>query len=117
MRQFVSSFVAARMHGLGACFRPRRIELPRQAAGMPRTESDRLHVNLSASQTRKRLKGRGFGVRRVEATGDHQSVIVHTATGGHLRKLESLFADVLLLEERDEISHGGRDDDETAPDC
>ncbi len=60
------------------------------------TDTDKLHVNLSASQARKRLKGRGFGVRRVEATGDHQSVIVHTATGGHLRKLESLFSDVML---------------------
>jgi len=69
---------------------------------MTRAETDRLYVNLSASQARKRLKGRGFGVRRVEATGDHQSVVVHTATGGHLRKLESLFADVLPVDDRDE---------------
>jgi hypothetical protein len=80
-------------------------------------ETDKLYINLSASQARKRLKGRGFGVRRVEATGDHQSVIVHTATGGHLRKLQSLFGDVLLPEQKDELSHGGPDDGETAPDC
>lgn len=84
---------------------------------MTRPEIDRLYVSLSASQTRKRLKGRGFGVRRVEATGEHHSVIVHTATGGHLRKLKSLFADVLLPEREDELSHGGPDDGETAPDC
>lgn len=83
---------------------------------MPRAETDRLRVNLSASQARKRLKGRGFGVRRVEATGDHQSVIVHTATGGHLRKLESLFADVMPPADQDAIGHGGRNDGEAAPD-
>jgi hypothetical protein len=54
-----------------------------------------LNVNLSASQVRKRLKGYGFGVRKVEATDRNQAVIVHTATGQHLEDLESLFADVL----------------------
>lgn len=90
---------------------------------MTRAQTERLYVNLSASQARKRLKGHGFGVRRVEATGDHQSVIIHTATGGHLRKLESLFFDVLspppprepLDTESDR--YGGRDDGEAAPDC
>lgn len=61
---------------------------------MRRPPTDRLYVNLSASQTRKRLKGHGFGVRKVEAADRNQSVIVHTATGEHLTELESLFADV-----------------------
>jgi DNA transformation protein and related proteins len=55
-----------------------------------------LHVRLSASQARKRLAGRGFGVRRVETTGRNESVVVHTATGRHLRQLESLFRDVIV---------------------
>ena len=61
---------------------------------MSRTTTDKLFVNLSASQTRKRLKGRGLGVRRVESSGRNQSVIVHTATGDHRDHLQSLFADV-----------------------
>lgn len=64
-------------------------------AAMTKATTDKLFVNLSASQTRKRLKGHGFGVKKVEAAGRNQSVIVHTATEGHLRELESLFADVM----------------------
>jgi hypothetical protein len=55
----------------------------------------RLYVNLGASQTRRRLKGHGFGVRRVETAGAGRAMIVHTATREHLRALEALFADVL----------------------
>lgn len=61
---------------------------------MTKPATDKLYVNLSASQTRKRLKRHGFGVKKVEAAGRNQSVIAHTATGGHLRELELLFADV-----------------------
>jgi DNA transformation protein and related proteins len=57
--------------------------------------NDRLHVNLGASQTRRRLKGHGFGVRKVETAGKKRAVIIHTATGEHLRQLESLFYDVI----------------------
>ncbi len=57
--------------------------------------TDYLYVNLSASQTRKRLKGHGFGVRKVEDVNRNQAVIIHTATRDHLRQLESLFADVM----------------------
>lgn len=57
--------------------------------------SYRLLVNLGASQTRKRLKGHGYGVRRVETAGKGKAVIVHTATGGHRGELMSLFADVI----------------------
>jgi hypothetical protein len=62
---------------------------------MTRETTYPLYVNLSASQTRKRLKGYGFGVRKVEAADRNQAVIIHTATGDHLRRLQSLFADVL----------------------
>ena len=66
----------------------------------------RLHVNLSASQTRKRLKGHGFGVRKVEAADRNQSLITHTATGEHLRELKTLFSDVLAVDEDPPVSNG-----------
>ena len=59
------------------------------------TRSYKLYVSLGASQTRKRLKGHGYGVRRVETAGTGQAVIVHTATGAHLDRLRALFADVI----------------------
>ena len=62
---------------------------------MSKPAADHLYVNLSASQTRKRLKGYGFGVRKVEAVDRNQAVIIHTATRDHLRDLEALFADVM----------------------
>ncbi len=62
---------------------------------MTKTKTDQLYVNLSASQVRKRLKGHGFGVRKVESAGRKQAVIIHTATGQHLRELEALLADVM----------------------
>jgi hypothetical protein len=55
----------------------------------------RLYVELGASQARRRLKHFGHGVRKVEAVGRNQSVIIHTATGEHLRELEAFLADVL----------------------
>jgi hypothetical protein len=55
----------------------------------------RLYVGLNASQARRRLKGQGFGVRKVESAGSHRAVIIHTATGRHLRDLEALFRDVV----------------------
>ena len=62
---------------------------------MTARRSYRLLVNLGAQQTRKRLKGHGYGVRRVETAGKGQAIIVHTATGGHRDQLMSLFADVI----------------------
>lgn len=62
---------------------------------MTRPATERLFVNLSASQARKRLKGHGFGVKKVEAAGRNQALILHTATGGHLEQLKSLFSDVM----------------------
>ncbi len=60
----------------------------------------RLYVNLGASQTRRRLKGFGHGVRKVQSAGRHQSMIIHTATGKHLEELEALFADVAQIPPR-----------------
>jgi DNA transformation protein and related proteins len=53
-----------------------------------------LLVNLAASQTRRRLKGFGHGVRKVQSAGRNQALIIHTATGQHLAELEARFADV-----------------------
>jgi hypothetical protein len=57
----------------------------------------RLYVELGASQARRRLKHFGHGVRKVEAVGRKQSVVIHTATGEHLRELETFLADVLPI--------------------
>jgi DNA transformation protein len=59
------------------------------------TKTDRLYVNLGASQVRRRLKGHGFGVKKIETAGKSRAVIIHTATGEHLRQLEALFQDVV----------------------
>jgi hypothetical protein len=55
----------------------------------------RLHVKLGASQVRRRLKGLGFGVRKVESAGRGEALIIHTATGQHLRELQAVFQDVM----------------------
>ena len=62
---------------------------------MTKTWTYDLYVNLSASQVRKRLKGYGFGVRKVEAVDRNRAVVVHTATGEHRRQLEALLSDVI----------------------
>jgi DNA transformation protein len=62
---------------------------------MPPIKGQRLYVELGASQARKRLKGVGLGVRKVQSTGRNQAVIIHTATGQHQRELRVLFQDVL----------------------
>jgi DNA transformation protein len=55
---------------------------------------DKLYVNLGASQTRRRLKGFGHGVCKVQSASRNQAVVIHTATGRHLKELEAKFADV-----------------------
>ena len=62
---------------------------------MGEIKGDRLYVELGASQVRRRLKGHGFGVRKVHSDGKNRAVIIHTATGDHLRKLKSLFQDAI----------------------
>jgi DNA transformation protein and related proteins len=61
-------------------------------------KGDRLFVNLSANQTRKRLQGHGFGVRKVHSNGRNRAVIIHTATGQHREELHALLADVISSE-------------------
>ena len=57
-------------------------------------KGNRLYVNLSAAETKRRLKGFGHGVRKVQSAGRKQAVIIHTAEGKNLRELEAKFADV-----------------------
>jgi hypothetical protein len=54
----------------------------------------KLFVMLGASQVRRRLKGFGHGVRKVQSAGTSRAVIIHTATGSHLAELKAVFADV-----------------------
>ena len=61
---------------------------------MPDPQSDKLYVNLSASQARRRLKGFGHGVRKIQSAGKNRAVVIHTATGQHLDELKTKFADV-----------------------
>lgn len=61
-------------------------------------KGEKLYVDLAASQVRRRLKGHGFGVRKVHSDGKNRAVIIHTATGDHLRDLEALFQDVIRAE-------------------
>jgi DNA transformation protein and related proteins len=61
---------------------------------MPDLKGHKLFVNLAASQVRRRLKGFGHGVRKVQSAGRNQAVIVHTATGKNLAELQAKFADV-----------------------
>jgi len=57
-----------------------------------------LYVNLSASQVRQRLKGFGHGVRKVQSAGKNRALVIHTATGQHLKELKTVFDDVEISE-------------------
>src|SRR5690606_25979924 len=57
-------------------------------------KGDKLFVNLSAAQARRRLKGFGHGVRKVHSAGKNQAVIIHSATDRHLEELKAKFSDV-----------------------
>jgi DNA transformation protein and related proteins len=67
-------------------------------------KGDHLFVNLSASQTRRRLKGFGHGVRKIQSAGKNQALVIHTATGQHLSELERLFSDVGFASRESELS-------------
>jgi hypothetical protein len=69
---------------------------------MPGLRSDKPFVNLGATQTRRRLKGFGHSVQKVQSTGRNQAAIIHTATGRHLQKLENKFADVRFFTRDDD---------------
>ena len=62
---------------------------------MAEIKGERLYVHLSASQTRRRLQGLGFGVKKVQSAGRNEAVIIHTATGEHRRELLAIFADAV----------------------
>jgi DNA transformation protein len=64
---------------------------------------DRLYVNLSASQVRRRLKGFGHGVRRIQSAGKNRAVIIHTATGQHVDELEAVFGDVQVSSSEEDL--------------
>lgn len=53
-----------------------------------------LVVNVSAAETRRRLRGFGHGVRKIHSAGKGQAVVIHTATGEHFEELKAKFADV-----------------------
>ena len=81
---------------------------------MHNIRGDRLFVNLSASQARRRLKGFGHGVRKIHSAGKDQAVIIHTATGQHLLELKAVFADVLpTVSEDSPGGSGSRGSDES----
>lgn len=65
---------------------------------MPDPKGNRLIVNLGASETRRRLKGYGHGVRKIHSAGKNQAVVIHTATGRYLQELKARFADVGFAE-------------------
>ncbi len=67
-------------------------------------KGQRLYIALGPSQVRRRLKGHGFGVKTVQSVGRNLAVIVHTATGDHLRQLKQLFADVRVAESEAQLS-------------
>lgn len=61
---------------------------------MAEPKGSHLYVNVGASQARKRLKGFGHGVRKVQTAGRNRALVIHTATGRHLDELKAVFADV-----------------------
>jgi hypothetical protein len=62
---------------------------------MKHIKGDRFYVALNASQARRRLKGHGLGVRKVESAGTNRAMIIHTATGEHLQQLLALFQNLI----------------------
>ena len=77
---------------------------------MKQLKGDRLYVNLGASQVRRRLKGLGFGVKKVESAGRQRAAIIHTATGEHRRELVALFQDVLAITTPNGLSEASSED-------
>ena len=59
----------------------------------------RLFVNVSAAEARRRLAGRGLGVRRIHSGGRN-----HTAEGQHLDELQAIFRDVGCSQSELELS-------------
>lgn len=53
-----------------------------------------LYVNLSAANTRRRLKSFGHGVRKIQSAGKDRACVIHTATGKSFEELQKKFTDV-----------------------
>ena len=66
-------------------------------------KGDRLYVSLSATQVRRRLKGFGHGVRKIQSAGKNRAVVIHTATGQHLEELEAVFGDVKVSSSEEDL--------------
>lgn len=71
---------------------------------MPTPKGSHLYVNVGPSEARRRLKGFGHGVRKIQSAGRNQAVVIHTATGQHLTELEAKFADVGFAESESGLS-------------
>ena len=67
---------------------------------MKQIKGERLYVNLSASQARRRLKDRAYGIRKIESAGRGRAVVIYTATGQHQRELHALLEDVIEVPEQ-----------------
>ena len=63
-----------------------------------------LFVNVSPSEARRRLKGFGHGVRKIQSAGRNQAIVIHTATGQHLSELEAKFSDVGFSSTENDLS-------------
>ena len=63
----------------------------------------KLYVNLSAAETRRRLKGFGHGVRKIQSEGKGRAVVIHTATGEHLEELEAVFGNVKVAQAEEDL--------------
>jgi hypothetical protein len=71
---------------------------------MPTPKGSHLYVNVRPSEARRRLKGFGHGVRKVQGAGRNQAVVIHAATGQHLAELEAKFSDVGFAESENDLS-------------
>ena len=72
-------------------------------------KGDKLYVGLPASQVRRRLKGFGHGVRKVQSAGKGRAVVIHTATGQHLDELMAVLGDVKVAPSEEGLEGGDRE--------
>ncbi len=66
-------------------------------------KGDLLYVDLPASQVKRRLKGFGHGVRKVQSAGKGRAVVIHTATGQHLDELKAVLGELKVGASEDEL--------------
>jgi len=78
-------------------------------------KGDLLYVNIGATHAKRRLKGFGHGVRKIQSAGRNRAVIIHTATGRNLTELEAKFADVGHATRADDLPHDDDEDDREDP--